>query len=666
MAVAEILEHLGDGKYRVQVVCHRQWVGPLMEATQKRIDFYEEAMDELMAQIIEAEAETTAAVNALEQVLWELAGQTMSDEQKRAVLDAQTQIQLRRNAENAARAQHAIADLRLMANQARLAELQEVKDRVDNDIRDLWCADLTENLAGNKATLEINGEPEHMVLAPLSLEPLPDIPERLPHGQLKPMRTMTTAQSVFNWTIMPGWQKWKPTYRTGVIGSIADGMASVTLDDAHSYIKNFEINQAASLDAVPIDYMDCHAGAFEEGDHVVVMFADQDFGHPRVIGFVEEPRGCGFIAALVTTHGRASDVGNLYQEDMRDAAILLMTPGLDDIKKIYKHSSLVPSKTTFDITLTVLKNYYITAHSVAYINDRAFFLIEDTGSCFEHDHPYAGNRVGMAQTLLCGTDPEWTVSLETHFPTGDVDSMGRPIYGASYNNYLYVSAGPEYLFVVGVYYSSAGSGSYSGEILKYTHDGEYVSAHPLPSAVGSSSILTAFLNNWAGMEYIGDGLFLIFCNKSEDSSPPWLYVYDSETGALIQRNIHAWPVEWYSTRVARYFSATPEFFYQAQGDADVGDITIGQLDHDGALVAEFTPPTSISSEGYRNMTASQQRIYVSTTEGAVHVFRTESGTPVMESQIIVPIIGLAVGQMSGPFADIRDVFFSPRKEFVLD
>ncbi|TWI68568.1 hypothetical protein LZ24_02541 [Desulfobotulus alkaliphilus] len=319
MAVAEILEHLGDGKYRVQVACHREWIPPLMEATQKRIDFYEDAMAELLEEIHRFADETTAALNALDKLLWEYAGQQISDARKRAVMDAQTQIQLRRNAENAARAQYAQMDLRLMANQQRMKDLQELKDRVDNDVREIWCADLSENLTGRMPTMEINGEPEHMILAPQSLEPGPDTPDPLPHGMLKPMPAMTAAQAVFNWTIMPGWQKWKPTYRTGVIGSIdtAAGTASLTLDEARSYIKNFEINQEDTLNAVPIDYMDCHAGAFGEGDHVVVMFSDQDFNHPRVIGFVEEPKGCGsvFFTVVNDWESRRSGFGCVYECD---------------------------------------------------------------------------------------------------------------------------------------------------------------------------------------------------------------------------------------------------------------------------------------------------------------------------------------------------------------
>ena len=42
--------------------------------------------------------------------------------------------------------------------------------------------------------------------------------------------------------------------------------------------------------------MTCNAGAFEEGDHVIVEFQSQDWAQPVVIGFVERPRPCAAIA----------------------------------------------------------------------------------------------------------------------------------------------------------------------------------------------------------------------------------------------------------------------------------------------------------------------------------------------------------------------------------
>lgn len=49
---------------------------------------------------------------------------------------------------------------------------------------------------------------------------------------------------------------------------------------------------ARKLTEVPIEYMNCNAQPFMEGDDVVVRFDDQDWSKPKIIGFVEEPRQC--------------------------------------------------------------------------------------------------------------------------------------------------------------------------------------------------------------------------------------------------------------------------------------------------------------------------------------------------------------------------------------
>jgi hypothetical protein len=107
----------------------------------------------------------------------------------------------------------------------------------------------------------------------------------------------------FNAAILPGWQKFFPTYRLGVITNIdtAADEADVLLDDALSSAQGLNINQADVLRDVPIEYLDCNAAAFEEGDRVVVKFESQDWDQPKIIGFEKEPRSCGLPiwAALV-------------------------------------------------------------------------------------------------------------------------------------------------------------------------------------------------------------------------------------------------------------------------------------------------------------------------------------------------------------------------------
>lgn len=52
------------------------------------------------------------------------------------------------------------------------------------------------------------------------------------------------------------------------------------------------------LESVTIDYMDCNAGAFADGDRVLVQFENQNWDEPLVIGFESEPVECtlkGFL-----------------------------------------------------------------------------------------------------------------------------------------------------------------------------------------------------------------------------------------------------------------------------------------------------------------------------------------------------------------------------------
>ena len=50
----------------------------------------------------------------------------------------------------------------------------------------------------------------------------------------------------------------------------------------------------AKLAGVSIEYMNCHAAAFADGDEVIVEFTDQDFSQPKVIGFKENPENCDY------------------------------------------------------------------------------------------------------------------------------------------------------------------------------------------------------------------------------------------------------------------------------------------------------------------------------------------------------------------------------------
>lgn len=147
----------------------------------------------------------------------------------------------------------------------------------------IWCADLTTDLSGEVGTAEIPGERGNVQILPGGGQG---------EGQLQRAIAGTPSGVYFNLSVLPGWQKWKPTYRHGTITSISGSLCSVALDHAVSSQQLLSVNQASSLTMVPIVYMDCNAEAFSVGDAVLVKFTGQDWSDPVVIGFKSSPKLC--------------------------------------------------------------------------------------------------------------------------------------------------------------------------------------------------------------------------------------------------------------------------------------------------------------------------------------------------------------------------------------
>lgn len=160
-----------------------------------------------------------------------------------------------------------------------------------------WCADYTEGASGEVATLEIPNEPATVLIAPAGRAPVDA------DGKLRMRALMTAPQAYYNAAILPGWQKFKPTYRSGTITAINGDTADVALDEAKSSAGGiadiglanieFNVNQTSTLTNVPIVYQDCNGTAFEVGDAVVVQFMSQSWSTPQIIGFLSNPKECG-------------------------------------------------------------------------------------------------------------------------------------------------------------------------------------------------------------------------------------------------------------------------------------------------------------------------------------------------------------------------------------
>jgi len=162
-----------------------------------------------------------------------------------------------------------------------------------------WCADYTEELTGVVGTVEVPGE-----RGAVNIQPGYDgnaVYSSTRDGQIQRAIASDPVGAFYNWAMMPGWQKWKPTFRYGTITSILANTCAVTLDEAESSQQSLDVNQTTTLTGVPIEYMYCHGAAFAVDDEVLVMFTGQDWINPKVIGFKIEPKECPWVEEWMET-----------------------------------------------------------------------------------------------------------------------------------------------------------------------------------------------------------------------------------------------------------------------------------------------------------------------------------------------------------------------------
>lgn len=286
MGMGEIIGGGPCGRYQVRLIHNKQRIEDARailvdRRTQMELDVAraQDLWDGAWQELQDARAE-------LESLMQTLPAENSSVKQARnRVFFAEAAVQRAESALHQARA-------RLKEATKRLAELALEEDPVI----DAFCADYTKTLNGIVGTCEVNGEgAQEVVIRPGFTDDAEYDADR--DGLLFHRNSLSAEQAYFNAAIFPGWQKWKPTYRVGVVlESTVEEPPRLNVDfrpiDPRSSAQGLPINQRSVITAA-VDYMACRADyVFKPGDRVLVEFREQNWGEPVVIGFADGPRPC--------------------------------------------------------------------------------------------------------------------------------------------------------------------------------------------------------------------------------------------------------------------------------------------------------------------------------------------------------------------------------------
>lgn len=182
-----------------------------------------------------------------------------------------------------------ILKLQLLSVEKRISYLEG--NMPEDEQLSIYCADLTDNLSGDVGLIEVPGESISFNIQPGYAGGA--LYNAARDGQLVPTIIQTPAQVFYNLAMLPGWQKWMPTFRYGTISSISGDTCDINLENSVSSQQDLNVNQSTTLSTVPIEYMDCNGTAFSIGDNVLIEFTGQDWQQPKVIGFKSKPKSCG-------------------------------------------------------------------------------------------------------------------------------------------------------------------------------------------------------------------------------------------------------------------------------------------------------------------------------------------------------------------------------------
>jgi len=286
MGQCNVIANLGDGYYTAEIIKDEGNIDVLKEITEKAVSEAEGRVDDLSADLFLITNEIKVLVLAINTAI-DTSSEPITDIERAFINKLTNELAELSNKAGLLKEQIALTDILI---QSKNKSLESFSDGVSADIRNIWCADLSDELEGGlHGTLEVNRDNKTILIQPGGLAQSTKLQPTIASGP------MTTA---YNLAVLAAVQRDRPAYRVAVLSNLdkEKNTCTVVLNAAHSSQQNININKGLGYSGVEIDYMDCDAEAFEDGDNVIVQFQD---GTPVVIGFVSNPAFCTVEAFMI-------------------------------------------------------------------------------------------------------------------------------------------------------------------------------------------------------------------------------------------------------------------------------------------------------------------------------------------------------------------------------
>ena len=405
------------------------------------------------------------------------------------------------------------------------------------------CADMTETLSGDIGTIEVPGERVNTLIQPgyggnASYNAARD-------GMIQPALAATPESAFWNLAMLPGWQKWKPTYRFGTISNLNGNYCTVALETAYSRQQGRNVNQGLILNNVPISYKTEHGAAFTNGDAVVVKFLNQSFLTPQVIGFRNGPASSlgllvslSSVSGVYTYHVLNCSTGSLTQVAIADIGVYLANYTAASQGSLVGFNAVNESVFTANSWPTGDSGNHVRRETVVNTPTSSTYTLYYDGivvfTQVWQDESYGWSAVDTLYPIKTGGNSweGWTYSVETH---GNVVTWGactrvvsRSIT-VSYDLVAYFYNGSEILTVPFGSLSVSESGESSETYAGASQDYGWYYGRPYRAEIDNSASGTFYY--WAFPYYIHNFVPSLkeedlIVNESRTPNPEWSGVFN--------------------------------------------------------------------------------------------------------------------------------------------